>query len=111
MTGLWLGRVSRHVYDRQIFRLPRDGEPRSESDKKEIMRCLTRLDNASAIGAHHRNLGEVAAETRKETVLAECRLWRSTDFLHERPINAQLCYAVGFHDDRQQKRVVTGAPP
>lgn len=95
MTRLWLGRVSRHLCDRQIFRLPRDGEPHSESDKKEIMRCLTMLDNASAIGAHHCNLGKIAAETREETVLALCILRWSTDLLHERPINAQLAVQLG----------------
>lgn len=69
-----LGRVSRHLCDRRILRLPRNGEPDSESDKKKITQCLTMLDNASGSGAHHCNLGKIAAETRRETDLALCRL-------------------------------------
>jgi hypothetical protein len=59
------------------------------------MQCLYMLDNASAIGAHHCNLGKLAAETQEETVLALCRLWWSTDLLHERPIDAQLVVQLG----------------
>lgn len=92
---IWLGRVSWHLCDRRILRLPRNGEPNSESDKKKITQCLTMLDNASGSDAHHCNLGEIAAETRRETDLALCRLLWFTDSLHRRPINAQLAVQLG----------------
>lgn len=92
---IWLGRVSRNLCDRRILRLPRDGEPDSESDKKKITQCLTMLDNASGRGAHHCNLGKIAAETRRETDLVLCRLLWSTDLLHRRPTSAQLAVELG----------------
>lgn len=53
------------------------------------------LDNASGSGAHHCNLGKMAAETRRETDLALCRLLWFTDSPHRRPINAQLAVQAG----------------